>query len=135
MGFFSWKCRHCDESILSHWALEVGDSRAWMTQAVAVRKDGSTIDGEYDGYGNLAGVDLMAGWREDDIERDGILWAPENCHMPPNPEIYHTSCYAALGRLSPAGPSKHAEDQGYFIDEDDGKSRPPPPCVGPRFKD
>lgn len=50
MGFFSWKCAVCDESIPAHpWA----GKDIEMSHVVMVLPDNTTKAGIYDGYGNI----------------------------------------------------------------------------------
>lgn len=96
MGMFSWECRRCERSILSHMAVE--PHNRWMCSAVALLPRGSVIMGTYDGYGRIDdNLDIYNGGE---------------------PEIYHRSCWELAGKpMKFTGASKHAADQGYFYEE------------------
>jgi hypothetical protein len=88
MGFFSWDCKCCGESIKS--------GNDWMGKAVAVSDDGSVVSGEYDGYGRLetrlGEVEL--------VDAEGHF------------ALYHAKCYTLAGKPGYNGPSRSAADQG-----------------------
>jgi hypothetical protein len=98
MGFFSWDCKCCGESLKS--------GNDWMSQAVVVADDGSVVKGEYDGYGR---VDGRLG--ETDItEADGCC------------AVYHAACYKLAGKPDYDGPSHSANDQGLGVSEIEPKT-------------
>lgn len=103
MGFFSWDCKGCGHSV-RHGGATNADSR-WMSAAVLLTPDGSTVKGEYDGYGRVGcydhGEDGGAG----------------------DPALYHESCWKLLKRPGYDGPSPSADDQGHFVGDVD----PPEP--------
>ena len=102
MGFFSWSCNHCGKSILSPWATD--EKTKWMHRCVAITENGMII-GVYDGYGRLDLIDSVG-------ESVDIAFT--------KPQVYHYSCWLmAGGPTEYLGPSKRAEDQGYFIDRAD----------------
>ena len=118
-GFFSWECLGCGKSLLSDYAVNRGDDFGWMTQVVAVFKDGSIVKGEYDGYGRIDG-------RGRETEIVDAMWGKDG------PSLWHEACWKAKGRPKWKGPSPSARDQGYFFDEEDyqgavpgKKGRPP----------
>jgi hypothetical protein len=94
MGFFSWNCKACGHPLLSPQATE--DKNKWMTKGVALTPDGSTIIGDYDGYGCLGSYDY-----NDDGEA----------------EMYHHACWALAGMPREFKEvSEDARDQGWFFD-------------------
>ena len=117
MGFFSWKCKCCDKSVLSPYCPNEVD---WMNKMTMVLKTGEVLQGEYDGYGGL-------GNREDKYADD---YADEDLNQYMGPEqlvhhysedatIYHTRCYETNGKPGFTGISKSASDQGFFLAEED----------------
>jgi hypothetical protein len=103
MGFFSWDCKACGHSVRAGEAV-TADSK-WLNEAVLVEPDGSTLRGEYDGYGRLT----TRSGREVELQ-DG----PEPC-------LYHQACYDLLGKPGYDKPSRSARDQGMFVGEYDPK--------------
>jgi hypothetical protein len=118
MGFFSWNCRHCGDSLVSHHAVSPGHPRFWQVAAVAVRKDGGVLEGDYDGYGRIGDVDLMQPWRENGCSEktSSEYLYPVRPYDVPRPEVYHAECFRALGPLPHRKPSRNAFDQGYFFE-------------------
>ena len=96
MGFFSFLCKGCDESIKSPYGLR--KSMAWQNNAVAMLQYGSRIIGAYDGYGRVNGIDIFDG-----CEFDACEW-------------WHYECWLKAGKPNFTSPSAHAQDQGYFYD-------------------
>ncbi len=69
-----------------------------MVNAVALLPTGAVHIGEYDGYGRINGAEI---------------------HFEGEPEVYHEACWELAGKpLEFTEPSEHAEDQGYFFDND-----------------
>lgn len=96
MGFFSWQCTVCDVSLRSIYATTDKD----QIESVALMPNGSLIMGDYDGYGRIGGVDILN-------------------HASGKPECYHKKCWVKAGKPETwTEPSEHAQDQGYFYDED-----------------
>jgi len=97
MGFFSYECPGCSQSIRHPGACR--EESRWMSNAVSLDSEGSRIKGEYDGYGRLGALDLG------DADSKIALW--------------HQACHKFLGEPSYTAPSKHARDQGHFVGEFD----------------
>ena len=51
MGFFSWQCKGCDESIKAPYGLT--EDVEWKNKVVMLLPNGTCISGEYDGYGRI----------------------------------------------------------------------------------
>ncbi len=102
MGFFSWDCKACGHSIRATDATNT-DSE-WLSQAVLVEPDGSTLRGGYDGYGRL----VTRSGRELEIG-DG-----------PSPCLYHQACFDLM-KPTDRKPSHSARDQGFFVGDYDPK--------------
>ena len=102
MGFFSWNCTCCDNSIRSRYA--VTPTSDWMKQAVVVFESGDRMSGEYDGYGQL--VRML-----DTQELNGKF------------AMYHRACWELAGKPVFSAASVDASDQGYFV----GDYHPPCP--------
>ena len=103
MGFFSWDCRECGNSIRSDVATR-GEISSWMNDVVVHTPGGSVLFGSYDGYGRVGTFDLS--------ESSDISY-------------HHRACWELAGKPSYAGPSRDAIDQGYFVGEYD----PPTPTT------
>lgn len=95
MGFFSGNCCDCKHPLLSPRA--TNSTNRWMTDAVAILENESIIKGEYDGYGNIGGLQILADF-------DATLW--------------HEACWIVAGRPTGyRGPYERSEDQGFFFDD------------------
>ena len=55
MGFYSWLCAKSKESIP---AFPHAGRQIWHSEVVQVLPDNSKVEGIYDGYGNIDGVDV-----------------------------------------------------------------------------
>ena len=111
MGFFSWNCEVCKQSIKAPY--EYPPELTWHTQAVAIMPDGTVYEGLYDGYGRI-----------NDDEDSHDLQAQKPPYDPHDgredwkkgePTVYHADCYAKAGKPTEyKGPSDNADDQGFF---------------------
>ena len=90
MGFFSWNCKGCGESIKAPYGIP--KSIAYQNECVVLEPNGTTVVGSYDGYGRVGG------WEYEDGE----------------PEMWHHKCWEAADKPNFSSPSSHADDQGYF---------------------
>ena len=94
MGFYSWNCRGCGESMKAPYDLP--KKMEWQNKVVVLTEFGQTLKGDYDGYGR-------GGW--EDIESD-------------RPECWHQECYEVHGEPKKySEPSQYASDQGFFYEE------------------
>jgi len=78
-----------------------------MKESVALFKDGTKVTGEYDGYGSI---------------NDRRLF-DENYEC--NVAVYHKACWEKAGKPEYDGPSKDANDQGWFFEDKDYPAEPP----------
>ena len=93
MGFFSWNCRGCGESMKAPYDLDADD--AWQNKVVVITEDNTIFSGDYDGYGRVYGMDIPTD----------------------NPECWHKRCYTEHGAPQTfTKSSDYAEDQGYFYE-------------------
>ena len=94
MGFFSWNCKGCGESIKAPY--DIPDQIAWQNEAVVVNSDNTIASGPYDGYGRIEGF-----WSDNEFGHE--------------PEMWHGQCWVEAGEPKKySGPSTHADDQGFF---------------------
>jgi hypothetical protein len=106
MGFFSYECKICHKSALSIYA--INDVNGWMVDVVAIYPDGSLVFGKYDGYGRIESKDGAVFECPGDLVETGV-W-----------DMFHKACWDNAG-----GPTKyetgsvHAQDQGFFFDNED----------------
>ena len=102
MGFFSWDCPVCGESIRSRQA-EPNPKEA------ALILHNSVIAGEYDGYGRI----ITPGGKFNIQEADSTMYGEYV-------KLYHLECYNKIGRpiYMDAEISHHAADQGYWFNKD-----------------
>ena len=105
MGFFSWNCNECKHPMLNRYS--VNSINNWMSNVVVIEANGGRLmRGEYDGYGRVGGRDIRLGeWRD-------------NSNLENEPCCYHEACWVKAGEPTEYVPSKHAEDQGYFFDDE-----------------
>lgn len=112
MGFFSYKCKCCGESIKAPYGLAA--KHQWMNEVTCVLEDGAVLQGDYDGYGgfSIRYDDLQTHhlYHREDIEVSGI---------DDRATIYHTQCWEKAGKPGFQGGMERAEDQGYFDDLSD----------------
>jgi hypothetical protein len=105
MGFFSWNCLHCGESVKAPYGLP--REIAWQNRVVAIRDGEGSPDkvrGNYDGYGRVL----------DPSEPEAVRLSPDLDHPP---KVWHERCYSQ--RPYVVGPSPPADDQGYFYERND----------------
>ena len=132
MGFFSWKCTGCDNELINEYvATYLADEVdvAWLSYAVVVIPkselrwcdsidpdsqpgDCYIAEGQYDGYGNLDGVEMgeLSTFR-----------------------MFHKHCWLLLDspstwvEVSKFPPNGDAPNQGHFLDIADVKKMLPKP--------
>ena len=93
MGFFSWECKGCHESIKAPYDLP--QELKWQNDYVALGPGNLFECGSYDGYG-------------------------EHGRLPDNVELWHTWCWEEQGKPKAySGASPRADDQGYFYERED----------------
>lgn len=98
MGFFSWNCKGCNESIKAPYSIP--ESITWQNDAVCLLENGSIMLGRYDGYGSLdSGFEVQ--WE------DAIEW-------------WHQQCWEKADKPKFTGASTHADDQGFFYNDPEG---------------
>lgn len=102
MGFYSWNCPCCGNSIRSRHSTNA--TSAWMSKVVVVFADGDRVSGEYDGYGRVGAK----------LDYEGL----EDGKF----AMYHRACWELAGKPEFSAPSVYASDQGYFVGDYD------PPC-------
>lgn len=101
MGMFSYECKECGHPMLSPEATSEGINE-WMSDAVALSRDGDRAVGTYDGYGRADGYEVG------DCGMD-VAWV-------------HRACWEKAGRPEWSrygSPSASAGDQGWFFDDGD----------------
>ena len=116
MGFFSWNCRGCGESIRAPYDGEqVSGEDGWMNRATVRMHDGGEWEGEYNGYGVLI---------RDGAALEGGESPTLNLNTLKGWDVWHTQCYRAVGMAStfpplplPTDEPENAADQGYFVDD------------------
>jgi hypothetical protein len=74
MGHFSYVCKHCDRPIHDPQTTWRGLNE-WMATTVVLMSNGSTIMGEYDGYGRVADMEVY----EAADQHGGAVWAHKAC--------------------------------------------------------
>lgn len=98
MGFFSWDCKGCGESIKAPY--DIPTPIKWHNDVVALEPDGSVQMGEYNGYGKI----------NRDVDYHTV-------------EMWHIKCWNSAGCPNTySGASDYSEDQGYFYDYGDSST-------------
>jgi hypothetical protein len=134
MGFFSWNCSHCKESIKNAYT-------QYNDGIVLVTPNNVFIDRSYDGYGRINEKDIyiLAKYNGDtDIINEIYKDSPKNIDIERSQAIteyfdnkfpikaLHLSCYEAILKdkyievkelYNMLSTSEDAEDQGFFTDE------------------
>lgn len=97
MGFFSKTCAK------THLPICASARCDRLSQVVVLYPDGQKLEGEYDGYGRVDGVDILPnGYDHDKWEKIKFVWK----------EKYEGESYKDLGK------SHNELAQGYFMDEE-----------------
>ena len=116
MGFFSWKCAECNESVSNKWSDRPDDSDCQLVTPSEIYHDKA-----YDGYGVFSGVDvyeLLGGGVGDDVRIKSI----ETYHngdrglLPFKIKIVHTRC--AGKSYDELNESENCPEQGFFYEEE-----------------
>lgn len=95
MGFFSKTCAKTHLPICASYKNER------LSQVVVLYPDGTKLEGEYDGYGRVDGVDILKnGYDHDEWNKIKFVWQ----------ESYEGESYKDLGK------SYDELAQGYFMD-------------------
>jgi hypothetical protein len=104
MGFFSWKCNGCHESIKAPY--DIPEGMGWQNEVVVLEQGGPIIVGVYDGYGRV----------ERDPVAGGVIWDynEEYGFSDEDPEMWHRRCWEKAGNPPYSGASEYAPDQGFF---------------------
>jgi len=111
MGFFSWKCAECNESVSNKHSSRIDDSDCML-----VTPNETYHDPEYDGYGVFGKVDVYEllgdGDREKAIE---TFYSDDRESLPFKIKIVHTIC--AGKSYDELNESENCPEQGYFYGE------------------
>ena len=109
MGFSSWDCKGCGESVKAPYDLP--PQIAWQNELVAILPDETMLEGVYDGYGRMTSSAA-------DGLRYFLITLPGWGEL--QPQVWHKRCHADAGApQSFTGPSESAADQGYFYSRND----------------
>lgn len=114
MGLFTQDCKSCGNPLLATFNTEGrGD---WMSHGISINRDGTRIEGLYNGYGELFPADSHD--EEGAIRCVGTDFNTDGTYAGTGPTIWHHACWIAAG--SPPqwqGESPSSDDQGHFFDE------------------
>lgn len=116
MGLFSWDCEGCGHPALMPENTTPGVNE-WMSECVAITREGTIVEGFYDGYGRLA--DTLAnvpGWDENGMYTTRGK-TDINGEWKHGPTLFHRACWELFGHPAEyTGESKRSKDQGHFFD-------------------
>ena len=102
MGFFSWKCEGCGESIKAPY--DIPKELEWHNKIVVIIPDGTMLGGDYDGYGRVI---------TDEIVNSTPFQLPT--WGTPQADVWHDKCHEEAGSPTAyTGGSESAPDQGFF---------------------
>tara|TARA_R100000458_G_C8260505_1_gene236053 strand:+ start:1245 stop:1676 length:432 start_codon:yes stop_codon:yes gene_type:complete len=119
MGFYSFKCKACQESIKAPY--ELPESMAWQNEVVVVTDEDTMHTGAYDGYGRVNKADSTF---ERVTEEHGVWHRQcfdDDCTL--EGANYLLIDYSDLASVS-------APDQGYWYDRPEGDERLNRPLQG-----
>ena len=121
MGFYSWLCAKSKKSIP---AFPHAGRPIWHSEVVQVLPDNSKVEGIYDGYGNIGGVDIHDSiapfyFKRKDATRDDIFSKKKYIVAPDGNkfeivQLRYDEPIKELGGLN----MNDAETAGYKIDTD-----------------
>tara|TARA_R100000808_G_scaffold10699_1_gene28277 strand:+ start:4023 stop:4379 length:357 start_codon:yes stop_codon:yes gene_type:complete len=101
MGFFSFECRGCGESLKAPY--DIPEIIEWQNDVVAITAEGENLAGTYDGYGRIARV------TNGEVISTSIR-KPAEC--------WHKWCWEESGSPDTfTKASGNADDQGFFYDK------------------
>ena len=112
MGFFSWNCAECGESISNMFSNRPEDS-----ECVLVTPDKNIHDPMYEGYGKFNGVDVFELIGDGNVTRAIDIY----CTGDPNDllfriKVVHKRCHHSGKGYDDYYVSEDCEFQGYFYD-------------------
>ena len=112
MGFFSWKCAECSESVSNKWSSRPQDSDSQL-----VTPHMTYHDKAYDGYGVFNGVDVYELLGEGDrLKGIDIYHSGDRGSLPFKIKIVHTRC--AGKSYDELNESENCPEQGFFYEEE-----------------
>lgn len=111
MGFFSWDCAACEKPIMNKHA---DDDHGRKHRGVAHIQPHDVVEGDYAGYGVVAGQDIYE-WAGDGDRDLGIRRGFHEVECPDTREIklLHRDCYTGQ-EYDDLEESPTAENQGYW---------------------
>ena len=117
MGFFSWKCAECNESVSNKWSSRPKDSDCHL-----VTPHRTYHDKAYDGYGYFNGFDvyeLLGGGVGDAFRLKAInaYHSGNRDSLPFKIKLVHTRC--AGKTYDELNESENCPSQGFFYDDDE----------------
>ena len=127
MGFYSFKCKACQESIKAPY--ELPRSMAWQNAVVVVIDENTLHTGAYDGYGRVNKTDSTFERITEDTQTDWTEYGTQH-------GVWHQRCFLKAAQIlmcDLTAPTRgfnlidygdlaslSAPDQGYFYDRPEG---------------
>jgi hypothetical protein len=118
MGFFSYECRGCGQSIKSPY--NVPRDLRYQNQTVRLLPDESRVGGKYDGYGRIHTKEGEIVDTIDDPQRGSTEEDPPKGRRIDHLKVgewWHARCFSEAGEPEYSGPSPSAYDQGFFYEK------------------
>ena len=133
MGFHSYNCKSCGESVKAPYDLP--ESMAWQNEVIIVIDENTRYEGSYDGYGgvNIADPEVKK-WPEMTVTK--VKLAQKCLDLPTNDGwgtpvgVWHKKCFEEDCTLKGADyllvdykdlATPNAHDQGYWYDRPEGE--------------
>ena len=109
MGFFSWQCAECNESVSNKHSERPQDSAC-----VLVTPDKNYHDPAYDGYGRFDGVDVYELLGDGDRSKGLDIFYDENRDDPFKIKVLHKRCHSPDKSYDDYSESENDPTQGFF---------------------
>lgn len=108
MGFFSWECAKCNESIYNKHS-----NRKELSSCYLITPTKTIYEPQYDGYGVFGGADVyvLLGEGNRDLGIDRYFDSPQA--MPFDIKLIHKKCFDN-DKYEELPPSKTCNRQGFF---------------------
>ncbi len=112
MGFFSWKCAECNESVSNKHSSRIDDSDCML-----VTPNETYHDPEYDGYGVFGEVDVYELLGDGDrIKGIDHYHSGDRDSLPFTIKVVHTRCCGK--NYDELNESKNCSEQGFFYEDE-----------------
>jgi hypothetical protein len=112
MGFFSWNCAECNESISNKHSERPQDSAC-----VLITPNKTYHDNAYDGYGRFDGADVYELLGDGDRSKGLDIFYDESQDSPFKIKVVHERCFSAEKQYEDYKESENDPTQGFFYSD------------------